>query len=67
MMIEFEDRSQENQRNLLAYLDREEQTSSRLTCPYFGAINLFPGVSEMLAFTCRECGQPVEVPRATCG
>jgi RNase P subunit RPR2 len=30
-------------------------------CPHCGAVNLFPGFSGMLAFTCRECGQAVRV------
>jgi hypothetical protein len=25
-------------------------------CSHCGAVNLFPGFSEMLAFTCKECG-----------
>jgi hypothetical protein len=25
-------------------------------CPHCGSVNLFPGFSSMLAFTCRECG-----------
>jgi hypothetical protein len=25
-------------------------------CPHCGAANLFPGFTEMIAFTCRECG-----------
>jgi hypothetical protein len=28
--------------------------------PHCGAVNLFPGFSEMMAFTCRECGEAVE-------
>jgi DNA-directed RNA polymerase subunit RPC12/RpoP len=28
-------------------------------CPHCGAVNLFPGFSEMIAFTCKECGEPV--------
>jgi hypothetical protein len=60
MMIEFEDRSPENQQDLLAYLDREEQTSSRLTCPHCGAVNLFPWVPNVMAYTCRTCERAVE-------
>jgi uncharacterized protein (DUF983 family) len=30
-------------------------------CPHCGAVNLFPGFSKMLAFTCRECGQAVSM------
>ena len=29
-------------------------------CPHCGAMNLFPGFSQMLAFICRECGQASE-------
>ena len=32
-------------------------------CPHCRAINLFPGFTEMLAFTCRECGERVSVER----
>jgi hypothetical protein len=42
MMIEFEDHSEQNQKALLEYLGRLEPNSSRLTCPYCGAVNLFP-------------------------
>jgi len=28
-------------------------------CSRCGAVNLFPGFSKMLAFTCKECGQAV--------
>jgi uncharacterized protein (DUF983 family) len=28
-------------------------------CPHCGSVNLFPGFSRILAFTCRECGQAV--------
>jgi uncharacterized protein (DUF983 family) len=59
-MIEFEDHSEENQKALLEYLDREEAASSRQMCPYCGAINLFPWVPRMTADTCRKCGQAVE-------
>ena len=31
------------------------------TRPHCGKENLFPGFSEMLAFTCRRCGQPVDL------
>jgi uncharacterized protein (DUF983 family) len=30
-------------------------------CPYCGAVNLFPGFSQMTAFVCRQCGQSVTV------
>ncbi len=26
-------------------------------CPHCGAVNLFPGFSRILAFTCKECGE----------
>jgi ribosomal protein L37AE/L43A len=58
-MIEFEDHSEANQRALLAYLDREERTSSRQTCPHCGAVNLFPWVPNVTAYTCRKCGRAV--------
>jgi hypothetical protein len=30
-------------------------------CPHCGAVDLFPGFSRMLAYTCRHCGEPVKV------
>jgi len=27
-------------------------------CPHCGATNLFPGFSQMIAFSCVECGKP---------
>jgi hypothetical protein len=30
---------------------------SSAECPYCGAANLFPGFSEIRAFTCKECGE----------
>jgi uncharacterized protein (DUF983 family) len=30
-------------------------------CPECGAVNLFPGFSKMLAFTCRQCGCAAKV------
>ena len=27
-------------------------------CPHCGSVNLFPGFSEMIAFTCQQCGKP---------
>jgi uncharacterized protein (DUF983 family) len=38
----------------------EMEASEDLTsapCPHCGAANLFPGFSQILAFTCRECGK----------
>jgi DNA-directed RNA polymerase subunit RPC12/RpoP len=61
-MIDFEDHSERNQRALLEYLALEEQTSAKLTCPYCSAVNLFPGVPNAMAYTCRKCGQAVEAP-----
>ena len=29
-------------------------------CPHCGGVNLFPGFSSMLAYTCRNCGQAVK-------
>lgn len=29
-------------------------------CPYCGKVNTFPGFSEMIAYTCQECGRAVE-------
>jgi hypothetical protein len=63
-MIEFEDRSEKNQRALLEYLECEEQTSSRLTCPRCGAVNLFPGVPTVMAYTCRQYEKAVTAPPA---
>ena len=31
-------------------------------CPHCGSVNLFPGFSRMLAFTCRQCGKAVLRP-----
>jgi uncharacterized protein (DUF983 family) len=31
-------------------------------CPHCKAVNIFPGFSEMMAYTCRECGQAVSAP-----
>lgn len=28
-------------------------------CPHCGSVNLFPGVTKMLAYVCHECGKPV--------
>jgi hypothetical protein len=30
-------------------------------CPHCGNVNIFPGVTEMIAYTCQECGQAVEI------
>jgi hypothetical protein len=30
-------------------------------CPHCRKVNLFPGFSRMLAFTCKECGKAVDV------
>jgi ribosomal protein L40E len=65
MMIEFEDRSEANQRALLAYLDREEATAAQLVCLHCGAVNLFPGLPSLTAYNCRKCGQPVEVAHSS--
>jgi endogenous inhibitor of DNA gyrase (YacG/DUF329 family) len=27
-------------------------------CPHCGAVNILPGFTEVIAFTCRECGAP---------
>jgi hypothetical protein len=32
---------------------------SSAVCPHRGAVNLFPGVSEIFAFVCKECGSGV--------
>jgi ribosomal protein S27E len=29
-------------------------------CPYCRQVNLFPGLTHVLAFTCRQCGKAVE-------
>jgi len=31
-------------------------------CPHCGSVNLFPGFSRMLAFTCRQCGKAILRP-----
>jgi uncharacterized protein (DUF983 family) len=28
-------------------------------CPHCGSVNLFPGFSKMLAFTCLQCGKAI--------
>ena len=30
-------------------------------CPHCGNVNIFPGFSEMVAYTCHECGRAVEI------
>ena len=30
-------------------------------CPHSGSVNVFPGFSQMLAFTCRACGEAVQL------
>jgi len=32
---------------------------SSAMCPHCGAVNLFPGLSQVIAFVCHECGEPV--------
>jgi len=29
-------------------------------CPHCGKVNIFPGFSEMISYTCQECGRAVE-------
>jgi hypothetical protein len=31
-------------------------------CPHCGGVNLFPGFSKVMAYTCRKCGESVELP-----
>jgi uncharacterized protein (DUF983 family) len=31
-------------------------------CPHCGSVNLFPGFSKILAFTCQHCGNAVLRP-----
>jgi hypothetical protein len=33
---------------------------STAMCPHCGAVNLFPGFSVVIAFTCQECGEAVK-------
>jgi len=33
-------------------------------CPHCGALNIFPGISAITAFICRDCAEGVQVPRA---
>ena len=33
-------------------------------CTHCGALNIFPGMSAIMAFICHECGEGVEVPRS---
>ena len=37
--------------------------SCTVECPHCGTVNLFAGFSSMLAFTCRECGEGVNLRR----
>jgi uncharacterized protein (DUF983 family) len=30
-------------------------------CPHCEAVNLFPGFSQIMAFTCKECGEVVKL------
>jgi len=30
-------------------------------CPHCGTVNLFPGFSQILAFTCKECGEGAQL------
>ena len=30
-------------------------------CPHCGALHTFPGFDQMLAYTCEECGEPVQM------
>jgi uncharacterized protein (DUF983 family) len=32
-------------------------------CPHCGKVNLFPGFSRVMAYTCCECGRPVQIFR----
>jgi hypothetical protein len=32
---------------------------SSAICPHCGAVNLFPGLSLVVAFVCHQCGEPV--------
>jgi hypothetical protein len=32
---------------------------SSAMCPHCRAVNLFPGLSQVVAFVCRKCGEPV--------
>jgi hypothetical protein len=34
-------------------------------CPYCRLVNVLPGFSRVLAFTCRECGQVVVIERSS--
>jgi hypothetical protein len=38
-----------------------EQGFASEMCPHCGQVNLIPGFSEMIAFTCRYCGRAVDV------
>jgi DNA-directed RNA polymerase subunit RPC12/RpoP len=44
-------------------LDEMESTLevASAKCPHCGAVNLFPGFTQMLAYVCTECGEPVKV------
>jgi uncharacterized protein (DUF983 family) len=35
---------------------------ARHTCPHCGAVNVFPGFTEMVAYTCTSCGKGVQLP-----
>ena len=44
-------------------LDEMESTLDMCTdmCPQCGQVNVFPGFSRMMAYVCRECGEPVNL------
>ena len=37
---------------------------SKAVCPHCGAMNLFPGLSMIVAFTCKQCGEVVKISDA---
>ena len=39
----------------------QTDTVCSVQCPHCGALNIFPGMSAIMAFICRECGEGVGV------
>ena len=42
----------------------QTETVCSAGCTHCGALNIFPGMSAIMAFICHECGEGVEVPRS---
>ena len=42
----------------------QTDTVCSVQCPHCGALNIVPGMSAIMAFICRECGEGVDVTRS---